>query len=184
MEEGTLVLVATDHITNGGFGSAVDDSCSIPCGMRLVSTVESCRWRLALATRVGRLAAEIATEKCSRVRNNASNNEVVLRFKLQRFAPMAIDVSGNSVDLVITPDYMSDDRLDVGARASAAYVAEAACSRLLNGFIDRGSIMAVNIANNLPAIGLKSLWNVLGEPVLYFTIDRDAIVIIKNYQLT
>lgn len=174
IEDGTLALIATDYTTQSGIGSPIDDECTISCSSLLISTVEMCRWRLALTTRVGRLATEIAIEKCSRLPRSASDtskSKIILKFKLQRLAPLNIDVSGSLVDLAITPDYVSDDGLDVGARAAAAYAADVVCKQWLN---DDSSMCSALSAH---AIRLASLLE------LFFVPKASTVVYVGDAEL-
>ena len=52
--------------------------------------------------------------------------------------------------------------------------------RLLQRMIHRIHIVAVIDPHNIPAITLKTLGCIVGKPVLYFAINRNAVVVIKN----
>ncbi len=58
-----------------------------------------------------------------------------------------------------------------------------ALARSFQGDLDFFCIMAVDIANHLPAIGLEATRGVIGEPAVHFTVDGDAIVIVESDQL-
>ena len=53
---------------------------------------------------------------------------------------------------------------------------------LIDRLGDRLRIMAINILNDLPAIGAKTRWRVIGKPTLNIAVDRNAVVIPKSRQ--
>ena len=48
---------------------------------------------------------------------------------------------------------------------------------------NRVSIVTVNAAHHVPAVGFKTLRGVIGEPAFHVTVDRDAVVVIERHQL-
>ena len=49
--------------------------------------------------------------------------------------------------------------------------------------LDRSRIVAVDVADDVPAVGLETLRRVIGEPAVHFAVDRDAVVIVEGDQL-
>jgi len=191
IEDGTLALVATDYVTKAGVGIPIDANCTISCSSSLVSTIEMCRWKLALTTRVGRLATEVALEKCSRLPRSAENishHEVVLKFKLQRLALINIDVGGNPVDLAITPDFVSEDGLNVGAQASAASTTNIVCKQWLNNDSSMCSSLSghvVRLANMLDLFFVPMTSTVIyvgdAKLSLHFSCDAPPIKVAEMF---
>ena len=57
-----------------------------------------------------------------------------------------------------------------------------ALARGLDGHLDLFGVVAVDIANHLPAVGFEALRRVVGEPALDFTVDGDAVVVVEGDQ--
>ena len=53
----------------------------------------------------------------------------------------------------------------------------------LNGGLDLVGIVAVDIADHLPTVGLEALGRVVGKPAFDFTVDGDAVVVVERNQL-
>ncbi len=51
------------------------------------------------------------------------------------------------------------------------------------GFLDGNGVMAVDGADDVPAIGLEALRGVVGEPVLDMTVDGNAVVVVVGDEL-
>ena len=62
-------------------------------------------------------------------------------------------------------------------------------TRLINRLLDGFRIMAVNLGNNVPAIGFKALRRVIEEPAgdiavtTNFAVDGDVVVVVEGNQL-
>ena len=53
----------------------------------------------------------------------------------------------------------------------------------LDGGVHGGGVVAVDAADDVPAVALEALGGVVGEPVLDVAVDRDAVVVIQHHQL-
>ena len=53
----------------------------------------------------------------------------------------------------------------------------------LDGGLDLVGIVAVDIADDLPAVRLETLGRVVGKPAFHFTVDGDAVVVVEGDQL-
>ncbi len=53
----------------------------------------------------------------------------------------------------------------------------------LDGHLDFFGIVAVDVADHLPVVGLEARRGVVGEPAVHFAIDGDAVVVIEGDQL-
>ncbi|MNQ60098.1 hypothetical protein D3C85_743670 [compost metagenome] len=53
----------------------------------------------------------------------------------------------------------------------------------LDGGLDLVGVVAVDVADHLPAVGLEALRRVVGEPALDFAVDGDAVVVVEGDQL-
>src|SRR6185503_13312953 len=72
---------------------------------------------------------------------------------------------------------LADDRLaaDEARLAGAAR----ALDRLAHGL----RIVAVDVRDHVPAVGLEAPWRVVAEPALHFAVNRDAVVVVERDQL-
>ncbi|MCY1515307.1 hypothetical protein D9M68_498890 [compost metagenome] len=59
----------------------------------------------------------------------------------------------------------------------------AGLARGLDGGLDLVGVMAVDVADHLPAVGLEALRGVVGEPAVDFAVDGDAVVVVEGDQL-
>ncbi|MCY1290549.1 hypothetical protein D9M70_396990 [compost metagenome] len=59
----------------------------------------------------------------------------------------------------------------------------AALARGVDGGLDLVGIVAVDVADHLPAVGLEALRRVVGEPAVHFAVDGDAVVVVEGDQL-
>ncbi len=57
-----------------------------------------------------------------------------------------------------------------------------ACFGLFNGLVNSGNIMAVYIANHVPAIAFKALGCIVGKPVFHLSVDGNAVIVVENNQ--
>ena len=55
--------------------------------------------------------------------------------------------------------------------------------RLRDRRLDRLRVMAIDVADDLPAIRFEALRRVVGEPAVHFAVDRDAVVVVERDQL-
>src|SRR5690606_35793719 len=53
----------------------------------------------------------------------------------------------------------------------------------LDGLDDLVAVMAVDVADYLPAVGLEALRGVVGEPAFHLAVDGDAVVVVEGDQL-
>ncbi len=58
-----------------------------------------------------------------------------------------------------------------------------ALARGLDGHLDLVGVMAVDVADHLPAIGFEATRGVIGEPAVHFAVDGDAVVVVEGDQL-
>ncbi len=58
-----------------------------------------------------------------------------------------------------------------------------ALARRLERYLDFVGVMAVDVANHLPAVGLEAARGVIGKPAMDFAVDGDAVVIVESDQL-
>ncbi|SBL84089.1 Uncharacterised protein [Klebsiella oxytoca] len=56
-------------------------------------------------------------------------------------------------------------------------------TRFFHRAFNRVSIVTVNAAHHVPAVGFKALRGVIGEPAFDVTVDGDAVVVIERHQL-
>ena len=54
---------------------------------------------------------------------------------------------------------------------------------LFNSRADGVGIVAVNVRNYLPAVGLKTLRSIVGKPAFHFAVDGNAVVVVEEHQL-
>ena len=47
------------------------------------------------------------------------------------------------------------------------------------GLLDSRRVMAIHPCDDMPPIGLKPFWRVIGEPAFYLTVDGNTVVVIK-----
>ncbi|MCY1354613.1 hypothetical protein D9M69_409980 [compost metagenome] len=59
----------------------------------------------------------------------------------------------------------------------------AGLARGLDGGPDLVGVMAVDVADHLPAVGFEALRGVVGEPAVDFAVDGDAVVVVEGDQL-
>src|SRR5690606_33651041 len=52
-----------------------------------------------------------------------------------------------------------------------------------NGAVDRSDIMAVNIADHVPAVAFEAARGVVAKPVLHLAVNGNAIVIVEDDKL-
>ncbi len=57
-------------------------------------------------------------------------------------------------------------------------------TRGLDRGLERRGVVAIDVSEHLPAIGLEAPRGVVGEPALDMAVDRDAVVVIERDQLT
>src|SRR4029079_10957394 len=55
--------------------------------------------------------------------------------------------------------------------------------RFVQRLLDRRRIVAVDVAHDVPAVGLEAFRRVVGEPVLDVAVDRNAVVVVEADQL-
>ena len=65
---------------------------------------------------------------------------------------------------------MSDGR---SATACAASIAASTAA----------DVVAVDVGDHVPAVGLEALRRVVGEPALHVAVDRDAVVVVESDEL-
>ena len=135
-EEAPISLVVTEK-SHGVSGKVVNEECVISCSARLLATSERCRWSLALTPRVGKLVTEIAAERClqqGRARNSTHGDidKITLRFRVQRTAPLELNINGQHVFLGLSADFVSSNLLSAGAQASAEEHVGETCRRFIS----------------------------------------------------
>src|SRR5699024_5768729 len=72
----------------------------------------------------------------------------------------------------------ADDGLATDQRRARGFLA-----RVADGGLDFTAVMAVDVANHLPAVGFEALRRVIGEPALGAAIDGNAVVVVEHDQL-
>ena len=56
-------------------------------------------------------------------------------------------------------------------------------ARLQQRGVDRVDVVAVDVADHVPAVGLEALRGVVGEPAFDLAVDGDAVVVVEGDQL-
>ena len=57
------------------------------------------------------------------------------------------------------------------------------CLGLGDGLVDRVDVVAINVTDDVPAVGFKTLRRIVGEPAADVAVDGDAVVVVKGDQL-
>ena len=52
-----------------------------------------------------------------------------------------------------------------------------------DGAVDGVDVVAVNVADDVPAVGFKALRRVVGEPAVHVSVDGDAVIVVQRDQL-
>src|SRR5690606_39175086 len=77
---------------------------------------------------------------------------------------------------------LADDGAALDERGSEDAVAALArpAGSARDGLIDRLHVMAIDVGDDMPAVGPEAAGRVVAEPVADFAVDRDAVVVVEH----